>query len=65
MNVQKAGSNQGASARPGGGGTLPNEFDIQTALLPGFTDGRLLRILIQFDVPTKRQPLVQLPVMNQ
>src|SRR5437867_2027616 len=65
VDVQEPWSNQGARAGARGGRSFAEQFHVESALLSRFAQGGLLRILIQFNVPAQRQPLVQLAMVNQ
>src|SRR5947209_4029470 len=65
MNVQEARSNQSPCACTGGGRAFAEQFDLKTTFLPGFAQGSLFRVLVQFDMAAERQPLVQLTMVNQ
>ena len=65
MNVQKARREKRAGARLGRRRTLAEQLDFQSTLLSRLTQGSLFRVLIQFNVPAERQPLVQLAMVNQ
>ena len=45
--------------------SLAEEVHIETTLFFGFAQRRDFRFFIQFDVPAKRKPFAELPVMNQ
>src|SRR5437867_11683723 len=65
VDVQEPWSNQGARAGASCGWSFAEQFHLEPTLLSRFAQGGLLRILIQFNVPAQRQPLVQLAMMNQ
>src|SRR5690349_16880417 len=65
MNVQKSWRNQRASAGAGCWRSFTQQLDFQAAFFPGLTQSRLLRIFIQLNVPAQRQPLIQLPMVNE
>ena len=64
MDIEKPGSDERTGAGPGRRRPFPNELDLQTALLPGFAQRGLLRVFVQFDVPSQRQPLVEFVVVH-
>ena len=64
VNVEKPGPDQRPGPRSGGRLPLPDQLDLQPALFPGLTVRRLLRILVQLDVPADGQPLAQFFVVD-
>src|SRR3989442_176240 len=65
VDVQEPWSNQGACVGASCGRSFAEQFHIESGLFPPFAQGGLLRIFIQFNVPAERQPLVQLPMMDE
>lgn len=65
MDVQKARRDQCARTGLGGGRALTEQFHIQAAFLFCFAQRGDLGIFIQFDMTTKRQPFVELAMMDQ
>lgn len=65
VDVQKTGGDQGAGAGAGRGRAFTDEFDVETALFFGFAQSSLFRFLLQLDVPTERQPLAELAMMDE
>jgi hypothetical protein len=65
MDVQKAGSDQGASSRRGGGWAFANQFDFKAAFFPGFAEGGLFGIFVKFDMAAEREPFVELTMMDE
>src|ERR1041385_2245568 len=65
MDVEEARGDEGARAWFGRGGTLPDQFHVQPALLARLAQRGLFRVFVQLDVPAQRQPLVELAMMNE
>ena len=65
VDVEEARGNERAGARPGGGRAFAEEFNVKAAFLSCFTERGLLRVFIQLDVPTERQPAGEVAVMDQ
>ena len=64
MDIQEPGGDQRSRSRLGRWRPLADQFDLQSAFLLGFAQSGLLRIFIKFDMSTKRQPLIELPMVN-
>src|ERR1039457_4320478 len=65
VNVEKAWRDERSGAGRSRGRTLAKQFHVEAALLFRFTQRGLLRVFVQFNVSAKRQPLVQLAMVNQ
>ena len=65
MDIEKAWSNQGPAAVFRGRWPIADQFHGKPALFLGFPQRRLFRILVEFDMPTEWQPLIQFAMMNQ
>src|SRR4051812_7217155 len=64
MDVEKARRDQSACSWSSGGGTFPEQFHVQATFLLRLAQGRNLRVFIQFDMPTERQPLAKFAMMD-
>ena len=64
MNIKETWSDKSPRAVTSGRRPFAKQFHIKPAFLPGLPQCRLFRIFIQFHMSADRQPLIQLPMMN-
>ena len=64
VNIQKARANQRARTRTSCGRPLANQLNIKATLFFGFTQSRLLWVLIKFNVAAQWKPSIQFLVVN-
>ena len=65
MDVEKARGDERACAGAGRGRTFAEQINVQPALLARLAQCGLFRVFVQFNVATKRQPFVQLAMVNE
>ena len=65
MDVQKARRDERAGAGRSRGRTFAKQHDFESALFLRFAERRLLRVFVQFNVSAKRQPFVQLAMVDE
>ena len=65
MDVEKAGSNQGAGAGRGRGRPFADEFDFEATFLFGLAEGGLFGIFVEFDVAAEGEPFVEFAMVNE
>ncbi len=64
VDVEEAGSDESPGAGFGGGRSIADEFNFETAFLEGFAKSGLLGILVEFDVAAEGQPAVEFSVVT-
>ena len=65
VNVEESRSDQGPGAWFRDGRPITDQFYEKAALFPGLSQGGLLGIFVQFDVPAQGKPFTEFPVVNQ
>src|SRR5215813_6966835 len=65
MDIEETRRDEGPGAITGGRRPLADEFHFEAAFFPGFPKRSLFRVFVQLNMPSQRQPTIQLPVVNQ